>query len=107
VSILVCVLLSRPRHASPSPHVIDWMSSPEAIHRGEIWARYVTMRDELPASPPINSTEEEQTSVKGDLDCDMLANAYFDGKALAPAPRSVMLRAAYERGLKPGWHGGQ
>jgi alpha 1,2-mannosyltransferase len=41
-----------------------------------------------------------------DVEADMLANAKDDGRAIQPASSEVRRRAAYERGVRPFFHGG-
>lgn len=42
----------------------------------------------------------------GSTDCDQLANAQNDGRAISDAPPAVRKRAALEKGLQAFFHGG-
>lgn len=49
---------------------------------------------------------EERLRGADDVEADMLANAWDDGRAIMPASAEVRRRAAVERGLRPYFHGG-
>jgi alpha 1,2-mannosyltransferase len=56
--------------------------------------------------PPGNPLDHAEMLIDHDTDCDQLANAGNDGRAIAEAPPAIRRRAVLEKGLRPFFHGG-
>lgn len=73
------------------------------------WAEY-PYPDPEPGTLPLVEGKDgrEVRGYRGpdDVEADMLANAWDDGRAIMPASDEVRRRAAVERGLRPFFHGG-
>ncbi|GAA6021382.1 hypothetical protein JCM10207_002029 [Rhodosporidiobolus poonsookiae] len=91
---------------------------PSGVGKGNAWGRHRQVRtppSALSLAGLKTSTsfalEEEDPMMDDDVDCDMLANAGNDGKALGevadgPAGWRIRRRATMEKGIRAGFHGG-
>lgn len=85
---------------------------PSGVGKSFSWGRskQMPMFDDFPASPSTarlgGQTLDDGLGGRGDVDCDMLADADEHGLARTEAPEEVMRRAAREQGIKVVYHGG-
>lgn len=84
-----------------------WEASSRPGRTRERYAAY-PYPDPEPSSIPTLYKGDGEEWVRGpdDVEADMLANAWDDGRAIMPASVEVRRRAAVERGLRPYFHGG-
>lgn len=87
-----------------------WEANSRSGRSRSRWAEY-PYPDPEPSSLPVLFTQKDGKKTLGyrgpdDVEADMLANAWDDGRAIMPASDEVRRRAALERGLRPFFHGG-
>ncbi|KAM0752545.1 hypothetical protein T439DRAFT_286821 [Meredithblackwellia eburnea MCA 4105] len=77
------------------------------VGKGYAWGKSRSMRNFKSSFPHQGEEPDDEDLEDHDVDCDHLANAQNDGRALSPAGPAVRKRAALEKGIRPFFHGGQ
>ncbi|ORY81239.1 mannosyltransferase putative-domain-containing protein [Leucosporidium creatinivorum] len=81
---------------------------PSGVGKGFAWGKTRSVHLSPPGLtlPPGNPLDHAEILEDYDTDCDQLANAGNDGRAISEAPPAIRRRAVLEKGLRPFFHGG-